>query len=304
MKALKFKNKGKYILDREAVEQAYLDKYYNLFMNSLKWKGIDDQQIDFIMRKLWSTGQIGAFIIKGSKGAKDYPEGMIAFAPFAPTRYNIYDYPIEATLVNTRGVDFIPTTPQKVNEDVVIGYAQRNKKGISLLVNYYVQKITNIEMTIQINLIAQKCPWILGTTPESQNKMEEFWEALISDNPKLFTSLEEVEKAKALISGAPYTIDKLYNHKIDVENELREYLGLGNLGVSEKKEHLITEEVKSNDEITDRYGECILNPLEEFCDRVHRYLGYNELGVELNRPDSALIEDAPNALKEEDSNEE
>ena len=159
-------------------------------------------------------------------------------------------------------------------------------------------------MTIQINLIAQKCPWILGTTPESQNKMEEFWETLISDNPKLFTSIEEVEKAKALISGAPYTIDKLYNYKIAIENELREYLGLDNLGVSEKKEHLITEEIKSNDDITNRYSECILNPLEEFCERVKLYLGYN-MSVKLNRPDSDIEEvDSPNDKEEEDTYEE
>lgn len=304
MKEIKRKYKIEYVLDRSSVEQAYLDKYYNLFMNSLKWNGIDDEQVDFIMRKLWATGQVGAFIIKGSKGSQDFPNGMIAFTSFAPTRYNIYDYPIEVTLVNNRGVDFIPTKPQKVNSEAVIGYAQRNKKGIALLVKYYIQKIVNIEMTIQINLIAQKCPWILGTTPESQNKMEEFWETLISDNPKLFTSIEEVEKAKALISGAPYTIDKLYNYKIAIENELREYLGLDNLGVSEKKEHLITEEIKSNDDITNRYSECILNPLEEFCERVKLYLGYN-MSVKLNRPDSDIEEvDSPNDKEEEDTYEE
>ena len=304
MKEIKRKFKQNYVIERELVEQAYLDKYYNLFMNSLKWEGIDDEQVDFIMRKFWSNGQVGAFIIEGTKGAENYPNGMLAFASFAPTRYNIYDYPIEATLVNNRGVDFIPTTPQLVNKDVVLGYAQRNKKGIRLLVNYYIQKIVNIEMTLQVNLIAQKCPWILGTTPESQNKMEEFWDDLLKDNPKLFASLEEVEKAKALISGAPYTIDKLYNYKIAIENELREYLGLNNLGVSEKKEHLLNQEIESNDEVTDRYGECILNPLEEFCERIKLYLGYN-ISVKLNLPEKDIKEvDSPNDEEEEDTHEE
>lgn len=292
-----------YFIDRVSVEQAYLDKYYNLFMNSLKWEGIDDQQIDYIMRKFWSVGTVAAFIVKGTTGSKDYPNGMIAFAPYAPNRYNIYDYPIEVTLVNTRGVDFIPLKAQKVNETVVIGFAQRNKKGIRNLVNYYIRKIVNIEMTIQINLIAQKCPWLIGSTPESSSKMEEFWRNLLSDNPKLFATLDEVEKAKALVSGAPYTIDKLYNYKIATENELREYLGLGNLGVSEKKEHLITAEVESNDDITDRSSECILNPLQEFCDRINDYLSYN-ISVEWNKPIvDSTDEITTNDEMEEDYNE-
>ena len=302
MKKITTKNEKAYILDRTEVEQAYLDKYYNLFMNRLKWNGIDDEQTDFIMRKFWSVGTVASFIIKGTKDSKDYPEGMIAFASYAPTRYNIYDYPIEATLVNNRGVSFIPTTPQVINTDVVIGFAQRNKKGIRQIVNYYIRKIVNIEMTIQINLIAQKCPWLIGSSPESNAKMEEFWENLLSDNPKLFATLEEVEKAKALVSGAPYTIDKLNNYKIDVENELREYLGLGNLGVSEKKEHLITEEVKSNDEVTERFSDCILNPLEEFCDRIKLYLGYN-ISVELNAPTEKDETISDNDKEEEDTYE-
>ena len=302
MKQIKQKYNEKNLISRSDIYNAFLNKYYNLFMNSLKWKGIDNEQTDFIMRKFWSVGGVASFIAKGTKG-EEYPEGMIVFTEFAPVRYNIYDFPIEVTLINNRGVPFIPMTPQLINTDVVIGYAQRNKKGIRELVNYYINKLTNIEITIQINLIAQKSPWIIGTTPENQNKMEEFWNNLISDNPKLFTSIEDVEKAKALVSGAQYTIDKLYNYKVAVENELREYLGLTNLGVSEKKEHLITEEVKSNNEVTSRSSECILNPLQEFCERVKMYLGYN-LSVELNAPDiDETVDDSRNDLEEEDTYE-
>lgn len=301
MKQIKTKYNEKTIISRSAIYNAFLNKYYNLYMNSLKWKGIDNEQVDFIMRKFWSVGAIASFIAKGTQG-EEYPQGMIVFTEFAPCKYNIYDFPIEATLVNNRGVPFIPMTPQKINTDIVIGYVQRNKKGVSELVNYYISKLTNIEITIQVNLIAQKSPWILGTTPENQNKMEEFWSNLISDNPKLFASIEDVEKAKALISGAPYTIDKLYNYKVAVENELREYLGLTNLGVSEKKEHLITEEVKSNNEVTSRSSECILNPLQEFCERVKMYLGY-DISVELNAPDIKDPTDSRNDIEEEDEYE-
>lgn len=261
----------------------YYQKYFNLYMNNIKFEGLDDEQTDFALRKFWSVGSIAAFIPRASIGSDEYPNGMIVLTEFAPSRYNLYDWPIEATLVNNRGVKFIPARPQKINKDVVIGYIQRNKKGVGLIVEYYVRKLADIEMLIQINSNAQKTPWMIFSDPENKARMNEIWNNIDSDDPAFLATINDAKSLNALVSGAPYVVDKLYNYKIAVENELREFLGLGNLGISEKKEHLITAEIEANDDITERYSECILNPLQEFCARVQKYLGY-PLSVYVNRP--------------------
>lgn len=269
-------------LNRNEIYNFYLNKYYNLYMNAYKWNGLTDEQKDFVMRKFWSDGKVACFKMKGTEGSTEYPNGLLVFTPYAPTLYNIYDYPTEVTLINKRGVKFIPATPQIVDKDVVLGYTQRNKKGVFMLVDFYLKKIADVEMTIKTNLKAQKTPWIVGVTPESENKMTQLWDNLEKDEPRLFISIEEVNNAKALVSGANYNIDKLYAYKCALENELKEYLGISNLGNQEKKEHLITSEVQANDEVTSASSNCFLNVLEEFCKRIQEVLGIT-ISVELNQ---------------------
>lgn len=272
-------------VERGVVYAHYLSKYFNLFLNRFSFDGdIDYQQVAFIMREFWKKGTVACFKLKGSEGAEGHPNGLAVFAPYAASNYNIYNFPVEVTLVNLRGAKFIPTTPQTVDEDVVIGYVQRNKEPVEMVVSYYCRILAGIDMVLQTNLNAQKYPWIIGTAPESAEKMRQIADMLLEDNPTLFLELDEIDKAKALVSGAPYIIDKLHNYKIARENELREYLGLTNLGVGEKKEHLINSEVDANNEVTAAGGDVFLDCLTEFFERCKEVLGF-DIKVKLNEPE-------------------
>ena len=251
-----------------------INKYYNLFMNAYEIEGVDYQQKDFILKKFWAEGHIAVFKLKGTEGATAHPQGLLVFVDFCPSQYNIYDYPIYCTLINTRGVKFIPSTPQKVNEDVVLGYAQRNKKPIYFIVEYFAKKIALTESAIQMNLLAQKCTWLLGSTPDNKEKMEKFYGDLLDDTNGLFIDAQTLDNIKTLITGAPYTIDKLYAHAKSLENDLREYLGFNNLGVQEKKEHLINNEVEANNEVTENSSASFLDCMQEWTDKVKEVLDY------------------------------
>ena len=120
---------------RSELEFMYLNKYYNLYMNNFKISQVDYQMRDYILRKFWADGTLAEFKLKETEGSTDYPKGMPVFCPYAPSRFNLYDFPIYVTLINIRGVKFIPATPQKVDEDVILLYAQRNKKSIYSIVD-------------------------------------------------------------------------------------------------------------------------------------------------------------------------
>lgn len=267
------KRKEESAVTRELIYAFYLNKYYSLFMNKYDITGVDYQQKDFILRKFWSDGRLACFKLKGTEGSSDHPQGLGVFCPYAPNRYNIYDYPIYVTLVNIRGVTFIPAGLQKVDEDVVIGYCQRNKKPVFSLVDFYLQKIVDAEIVIKLNLKAQKTPWIIGATPEDAKKMKLILENIEGDNPDLFVDLEDVDRAKALVSGAPFVLDKLYNYKQALENELKEYLGLNNMGMNEKKEHLITAEIEASDQVIDESNYNFIDTMEEFFERIKGVFG-------------------------------
>ena len=273
-------------IERSRIYSHYMAKYFNLFLNRFKFDGpISDEAVAFLMRQFWQNGTVACFKVAGTEGSTEYPQGMPFFAPYAPTDFNLYNYPVKCTLIALRGSKVVPTGIQDVDKDVVIGWIQRNKEPILTVVDYYVRMIVNVEMVIQVNLNTQKFPW--------QEKSRRMAEMLLNDNPNLFIELDETDKAKALVSGAPYVIDKLYDYKSAKENELREYLGLNNLGVKEKKEHLLDKEVESK-----ASGDVYLDCLDEFFGRIEKFLGIS-IKPSLNQPEPEPAEEATENEEEE-----
>lgn len=290
------------MMDRSKIYDHYVAKYFNLFLNRFTFEGdVSDEAIAFFMRQFWKNGTVAVFKLEGSEGSTDYPRGMPVFAPYAPNEYNLYKYPVKATLIPLMGTKIVPTRPMKVDEEVVIGWIQRNKEPVFAVVDYYARRIAAAEMVLNANLNAQKCPWIIATSPEEQQKQRDLANLLLDDNPTLFVEFNDADKAKALVSGAPYVIDKLKNYVIVLENELREYLGLNNLGTPEKKEHLLDSEVQSNNEVTAASGDVFLDCLTEFFDRAREVLGI-EIHPKLNQP--AMPEAKTEDEQDEEENEE
>lgn len=273
------------MMERSRIISHYLSKYFNLFLNRFRFDGdVADEAVAFFMREFWERGTVACFKVEGTEGSTQHVDGLLAFVPYAPVRYNLYNYPIDVSLIALRGATFVPRTPVPVDDFAVIGWIKRNKEGVRPVVQYYAEKLASVEMVLQINLNAQKFPWIVATEPEGEQKARELCDLLLSDNPALFLELSNVDKAKALVSGAPYVIDKLTNYRLELENELREELGLSNLGIGEKKEHLLDSEVSANDEVTAASGDVYLDCLTEFFDRVSEHLGVS-IRVSLNQPE-------------------
>lgn len=287
-------------IQRLELKAYYLNKYYNLFMNSYKWNNIDTQQKEFIMRQLWAVGTFATFKQEFTEGSTLHPKGLLVMTPYAVNGWNIYDYPVKVNLINTKGVSFIPVKSMEVNKDVVLCWIQRNKKSIMEMVDFKINELVDVEMVIRANLKAHKIPYIFTIEPENEERFKLLYNKIMNDEEALFTSAEDINNIKVLLSGAPYIIDKLYNYKKSLENELREYLGLDNLGVSEKKEHLITSEIEANDEVITESQNSFIDNLIEYCDRVREVFGI-EISVELsNKPKEEADSDMEVGVEDEE----
>ena len=51
------RNDGSSVITRESLKSYYILKYFNLFMNGYKFTGLDYQQKDFLLRKMWAMGR-------------------------------------------------------------------------------------------------------------------------------------------------------------------------------------------------------------------------------------------------------
>lgn len=269
------------LVTRKKILFHYNEKFFNKFFNKYapRIKGLSYQQINFILRKFWSEGTIGCFlrsdwkVIKDNTFYKNHPEEEIVFAPWVMyDRYNIYDYPIALTFINTRAVSFIPTTSFTIDENAVIGYIQRNKKSVFSSIEVKIAQLVDIEMTIRTNLKTQKYPWVIGVSPEDKEKLKNLFSQMEEDNPYIVAGFDDLKNSKAIVSGAPYTLDKLYQLKQAIENEILTILGVNNIGMLEKKEHAIVDEVNANNQEIRESGEQFDDCLKEFFDRIKKVL--------------------------------
>ena len=277
----------------------YENKYFGLFLNAYKFTNLSKNQSRYLLKSMWKRGTVACFIVEGTRKEPTMnqaltntspntvspafeSDGLLVFTPYAVNQWNIEDEPSVITLVNTRGATFIPTRPQIVNKDVVIGWGHTSHASVRSLVMWYVERIADVENTIDINLFAHKLPRLVVCSPEDRERVANIMEAIDRGEKKLFLEAEDYQAIKNVLEagGSSYIIDKLYTYKQNLENELLSFLGINNVAV-EKKERLITDEANSNNQLINDSSDCFLDSLKNFCDEINTVLDYN-ISVEAN----------------------
>lgn len=300
----------------------YENKFFGLFLNAYKFTNLTKNQSHYLLKKLWQNGTIAAFILEGSKQepslkalltnsnkntievGNEYSEnGLLVFVPYATAQYNIEDEPSVVQYVNLRGATFIPTGLKKVNKDCVIGWAHSSHAPIRSLVLYYIEKIVDVENTINTNLFVHKLPRLLVCSPEDKARVQDLMEQIERGEKKIFLDSADVEAIKNVLetgANTSYIIDKLYMYKQSLENELLTFLGINNISV-EKKERLITDEATANNQIINDCSDCFLDSLKAFCEEIKNVLGYEIEVMAKSSPNSN--EDYEEEERDEESEE-
>lgn len=251
----------------------YYNKYYNVWMSKFEWSGLDEdikeQEQNYLMRKLWSDGKVALRNISNT--------GMLAMCPFAEHSYNWLDFPEEVTLVNKRGVSqrIIPEGVQIVNKDVAILYCLPNHKPIRYVVDYYIDRMAQVEVLINNNLKLQNIPFIIGVTEEDKNQFEDIMTRILNNELVVFTSVGDLTKLQTLATQAPYIIDKLKSYQVSLENELLTVLGIDNSGSQAKKAQMLVDEVNANNDIINDYGKAIEDEIKMWLERANKVLNRN-----------------------------
>ena len=119
---------------------------------------------------------------------------------------------------------------------------------------------------------------------------------------KLFLSADDVQAIKNVLesgSGTSYIIDKLYQYKQNLENELHTFLGFNNVPV-EKAERLITAEADYNNEVIEECANCFTACLDDFAEECLDVLGFDLGQLEVVEPEE---EEQPQPAPQEEGEE-
>lgn len=299
----------------------YENKYFGLFLNRYRFSNLTKNQNRYLFKSYWQNGTIAAFIVEGtrqeptlrqmlSNSSKDTlilendEAGLLLLVPYATAKYDIQDSPSVINYINKRGATFIPRGLKIVNKDCVLGWAHTSHAAIRSLVMFYIEKIVDVEKTIEMNLFVHKLPRLVVCSPEDKARVNELMEKIEAGEKKLFLDANDVQAIKNVLesgSNTSYIIDKLYQYKQNLENDLSTFMGFNNIPV-EKAERLITAEADSNNDLIEESGDCFVSCLKDFRDEVKEVLGFDLGELKVNGPKDEEEEETPEEESEDKEN--
>ena len=278
---------------RSKIKFYYTEKFFNKWMNKFDFRGLNYQQKHYIMKKFWSVGSVACSSIESADaglaglindGLVDMKENELIFTPWTfANRYNIYDFPTHVNLVNTRGVKFITTKQLELDKEVVIIYAQKNHKSVYSSIEAKIEELVDIEMKKRVARKAQSQPWMFAFSPEDFAQAKILQEQMETDEPYMFVPFKDVDRAKSLTSGAPYIVDKLEQDRQKVENDILTMVGVNNVGIGEKKEHLIVDEVNANNEDIEQQSSSFEYEISDGFDRANNIFNKDIEVIDVNQ---------------------
>lgn len=244
----------------------YRNHYFNLYMNMFGLKGAEltPQRIKFFKTKLWSKGTCSASLSKVLN--------ELVFASYGIIGYDIDDFPKAVNLLDINNSGQLKEGELIVDEDVVIWFAMDNEKPISSMVDVIINKIVEVELTINVNLYAHNMPFIITGDSIDKDKLTNLIKKIIAHEPWLFTDVSDVDKISNLVNNTPYIIDKLTQYLQYLDGQILTLFGIDNNPV-EKKEREITDEVNANNDKITYSGNCIIKNVEIFFEKVKDVLG-------------------------------
>lgn len=125
----------------------------------------------------------------------------------------------------------------------------------------YCDRIAHIERVMDINIDAQKTPYIIETTPEMQFSVKNLFKKIKEMSEVIFTNSAAGgirEKVKVLDLNAPYLVDKLYAQKQNEFNDALNFIGINT--IDEKRERLITGEAEIAEDLTEKFTNLFESP--------------------------------------------
>lgn len=281
---------------RRDIKATYDNKYYNIFMNSLKFEGdITYEERNWLMKQMWTDGTICI--------TKDDYVDVLHYTPYLVTSYNYLEYPETIRLVNTHQAPFINVNRNYItNKDAVLLWILPSQQPIRRVVDYYISRLVQVDMVINTNLNVHKLPFFVGVSEQDIDKANDIIDRILNDELVIFRDLDDLNLVKSYAAGAPYIIDKLYQYRKGLESELQTYLGVDNAGADNSKDRFLVDEVNANNIETNTNMKGFIDNLTAGFEKVSELFGIT-ITVRSNIEQSCSIHEQESSI-EEDTNDE
>lgn len=232
------------------------DKFRLIAVNMYEWEnlpvGIEPRHIE---KLLFEHGKAIFF--------RDPHKSYMCLQAQAANKYNVYGEPLAHWAVG-----FGYRELYTVKNSVIIRNNPLELCTHDFLM-FYVNKITEAERTMDVNVKRCKTPYIFACNDKDVLSVKQIFEKIDGNVPAIYTDRAlNLETLQVLQTGVQFMGNDLQDYKNSIESELLTFLGQNNNPV-DKKERLITDEAQSNNQLIASFAELGLTARQDACDLIN-----------------------------------
>ena len=221
------------LFDALSYQGFYRDRLTDIALSCVKWKNLPEE-IDprFLEWCLFYDGM--AIFFKD-----DITEKFVCIQVMPSGQFNMYRIPKERTAYAVNGYQ-----NSDLNEhNSVIIYNNLLRKPSVQDIEIYAKKLTNIDLTLNVNVNAQKTPIAIICDETQRLTFKQLYQNYAGNMPFIFGDKGlNLDNVKSINTQADYKGEELNKLKTDIWNEALTYLGVSNVQY-QKKERINTEEI-------------------------------------------------------------
>lgn len=236
------------------------DKFRLICMNEFRWKGLPNGIQERHIEK-WLFGK-GMAIFFDDPGM-----GLMCLEAQNSGQVNAYGDPVGYRAFGYGYQRYLPA-----DKCVII---ENNKLRIPTedFILFYVNKLTEAERTMDVNVKANKTPVIVLCDDKDVLSFKQIFKLVDGNVPAIFADKSlNIDGVSALDLKAKFLGNDLMDYKRSVESELLTFLGINNSAV-DKKERLITDEANANNELIESFFDLQLEARERACEEINAMFG-------------------------------
>lgn len=221
------------LFDALSYQSFYRDRLTDIALSCVKWNNLPEE-IDprFLEWCLFYDGM--AIFFKD-----DITEKFVCIQVMPSGQFNMYRIPKERTAYAVNGYQ-----NSDLNEhNSVIIYNNLLRKPSVQDIEIYAKKLTNIDLTLNVNVNAQKTPIAIICDETQRLTFQQLYQNYAGNMPFIFGDKGlNLDNVKSINTQADYKGEELNKLKTDIWNEALTYLGVSNVQY-QKKERINTEEI-------------------------------------------------------------
>ena len=265
-------------MERHIIKKHFMKKFEIIALNLFEWKNLPDTiEERYIEKALFNKGLVclvddenfGEIVVGCS-----YSQNMNIWGEpteVITTGYNyVKTFNIENTIntTYTRGVDGLKSAIVCQNNDLALSTRE--------ILEYYVNKLVEVELSTFTNVYLQKFPFLINTTKDNEMTMKTLISKVDKGEPYIMYNKKIADLTTAVDVfnlNVPFVADKLLQYRFETEREIYTLFGFNNN--FEKKERLLTDEINVNNDFINCNIDSMFKKRQQFAELMNKKYGWN-----------------------------